>query len=51
MKKIYVFIGIVFISTNLFSQTGFSNLFDSIFVNLRYDTLSTKILYSKVIIT
>ncbi|MFV0500186.1 MAG: T9SS type A sorting domain-containing protein [Bacteroidales bacterium] len=51
MKKIYVFIGIVFISTNLFSQTGFSNLFDSIFVNLRYDTVSSGILHSKMIIS
>jgi hypothetical protein len=61
MKKIIILF-VTIISVNAYTQDtlnveivgdnrSYTEVFDSLFRNIMYDTLSTKILYSKVIIT
>ncbi|MFA5540115.1 MAG: hypothetical protein WC984_00385 [Bacteroidales bacterium] len=61
MKKI-ITLFVTIISVNAYTQDtlnveivgdnrSYTEIFESMFRNVRYDTLSTKILYSKVIIT
>ena len=62
MKKILIIFILIIISVNAYTQDtlnveivgdkrSYTEIFESLFRNIMYDTLSTKILYSKVIIT
>jgi len=49
-KIIFIFISLIVFSINAISQEKtYTEKFDSIFSNIRFDTLSTGILYSRVI--
>ncbi|MBP1645022.1 MAG: hypothetical protein H6Q16_597 [Bacteroidetes bacterium] len=49
MKKILLIIGLFFTSITLFSQTEFTNIFDNVYKNVKFDTVSSGILHNRVI--